>query len=177
MRLKLARRGQGIAIDFLCAALVFLLLFNAAMNLIEGSNKSVLDKTLLNELNARAEQTLDMLVRTDGQPNNWQEKTIDEVTMLGLAKRDRVLDNEKVEKFTQWASVYRSEDYNKAKALLLIGYDYYFKISDSGGTVLEQTGQPDSEMQKRMMAVTTKRIVNLDGGEAIAGLTIYYQKA
>jgi hypothetical protein len=146
------------------------------MNLIEGSNKSVADKAILNELNARTEQTLDMLVRTDGQPNNWQEKTIDEATMLGLAKRDRVLDSEKVTKFVQWASEYRSEDYNKAKALLLIGYDYYFKISDSGGTVLQETGQPDSEIQKKTIAITNKRIVNLDGGEAIARLTIYYPK-
>ena len=171
------KKGQGIAVDFLCAALIFLLVLNATINLINSSNRSLADKTLLNELNAKTGQTLDMLVRTEGIPGNWEEKTIDETAMVGLAKRDRVLDNEKASKLAEWASVYRSGDYNKVRALILTGYDYYFRITSANGTVLKETGKPSQEIEEKMLAITARRAVNFEGEEAIAIFTSYYPKA
>lgn len=171
-----SERGQGIAVDFLCAALIFLLVLNATVNLINSSNRSLADKTLLNELNAKTEQTLDLLVRTSGIPNNWEENGIDEAQVLGLAQRDRVLDSQKVSRMAEWAATYRSQDYNKSKALLLTGYDYYFGIKRGDGTVLQETGQPVTEVQEESLAVTAKRIVNFNGEEAIALFTVYYPR-
>jgi len=173
-------KGQGIALDLLFAILVFLLVLNASLSLIDSGNKSVSDKGILNQLNARALQTVDMLVRTDGEPNNWELESISNVEAIGLAKRDRALDIDKVERLadpsTGWASVYGSDDYNRTKALLLIGYDYYFRISDSDDTTLYETGQPEQSNWSQQMAVTARRIANLEGGEVIVELTIYYPR-
>jgi len=172
--LKISKKGQGIAIDFLFAVLIFLAMLNASIMLIDSNNKTVSDKTVLNQLNANAEQTIDMLVRTDGMPNDWEMKGIDEITLVGLAKGDRVLEEEKVEKFVQLAATHSSIDYNKLKSRLLIGYDYYFKITDSGGSILKETGQPSQMLRDKMTAASVKRIVNFNGDEVIAEFTVYY---
>ena len=176
MRLKPGERGQGIAIDFLFAVLVFLLVLNACMALMGSSAESASDKILLNELNAKTSQTIDMLVRTEGNPNDWEQHGIDEARIIGLAKRDRALDKGKVDKFVEWAANYSDVigDYNKVKSLLLIGYDYYFRIVDSDGLLLKETGQPDQAARERMVNVNVKRIVNFNGEEVIAELTIYF---
>jgi len=172
----LGRKGQGIAIDFLFATLVFLLVLNTSMTLIANGNQTVSDKSLLNELQSKSAQTLDIIVRTDGEPNNWEEKSIGSVTTIGLAKRDRALESGKVQKFTEWATTYRSADYNAIKSLLLIGYDYYFEISDSEGIVIANTGKPDVGVRSKGLEVSAKRIVNYEGEEAIARLTFYFQQ-
>jgi len=178
MHLTLGKKGQGIALDFLFAVLVFLLVLNTTMSLIDSSNESVSEKSLFNSLNAKAMQTIDRLVRTDGQPNNWELKGIDDATAIGLAKRDRALEDDKVAKFIEWTDDYSDPngDYNKVKSLLLIGYDYYFKLSDSTGATLEETGRPGQAARDQMMAVNVKRIVNYQGEEAIAEFEIYYPR-
>ena len=176
MHLTLTKKGQGIAIDFLFAVLVFLLVLNASLTLIDKNNLGVMDKNILNDLHSRATQTLDMLIRTSGQPNDWYKKTIDEVTVIGLAKRDRALETVKVEKFVEWAQDYGSVDYNKSKTLLLIGYDYRLKISDSDDFTLYQIPKILPSSWDNMVAINIKRIVNLDGDEVIVEFTIYYPR-
>lgn len=170
------KKGQGIAIDFLFAVLVFLLVLNASMTLIDNNNLSVFDKNILNDLHSQANQTVNMLVRTPGQPEDWHKKNIDDANVLGLAKRDLVLEFDKVEKFSEWAQDYGSADYNKCKSLLLIGYDYSLKINDSSGATLYQTPSTYPGSWDGMVALNSKRIVNLDGDEAIVEFTIYYPR-
>lgn len=176
--MKANEKGQGIAIDFLFAVLVFLLVLNASIALMDSSNSSAAGKSLIVDLQAKASQTIDMLVRTEGQPNDWQDRGIDEASIIGLAKRDRVLDKDKVNKFVEWGANYSdtSGDYNKARALLLIGYDFHFRIINSAGETLKEAPSQETPPSKwgDMTAVRVKRIVNLDGDEAIAELTIYY---
>ena len=166
------KKGQGIAIDFLFAILIFLLVLNASMALINSNNTTALDKNLMGELQASASQAIDMLVRTEGVPKDWQNKSIDEASLIGLAKRDRVLDSDKINTFMTWAEDYSDEtgDYNKVKTLLLSGYDFHFKIGDLEAPL--EINQPD--IWNDMTAVRIKRIVNFNGGETIAEFTIYY---
>jgi len=177
MQLKLAKKGQGIAIDFLFAALVFVLVLNTAITIVDSNYRSISNKDILNRLNAKTAHSLDVLVRTTGQPSDWEQKGVDDAEIIGLAKRDRTLDSEKLSKFLEWGSIYGSEDYNKTRVLLaLIGFDYHFKVSDSSGNLLGQTAQPPDNRWDEMIAVNIKRIVNLNGDEAIARLTIYYPR-
>lgn len=173
----LGKKGQGVAIDFLFAILVFLLLMNALFSLIDNGNRTASDKSILNQLNSRTQQTIDMLVRNGGTPEHWELGNIDNAEVMGLAKRDRALDLDKIEKFVEWGGTYGDQDYEKTKALLLIGYDYYFRISDSDDTTIYSTGQPGDNRWDNYMAVNVKRIVNLEGAEVIAELTIYYPRA
>jgi len=178
--MQLNGKGQGVAIDFLFAVLVFLLLLNAIMILIENSNKNVAEKGLLSEMNSTAIETIDRLVRTKGVPNNWEQKDISETLLIGVAKGDRALDEEKLEKFVEWTQDYRSLDYNSVKTLLLIGSDYYFSLEDSSGNTIQINGvDVSSELptnSENVPAVNVKRIVNFNGEEAIAQLTLYYPR-
>jgi hypothetical protein len=172
----MSSRGQGIALDFLFAVLVFLLVLNSVMTIIDSGTQSVSEKNLLNNLNAKASQTMDLLVRTDGNPNDWEKLDLGDVVAIGLAKRDRALDEDKVGRFFELAGSYSSSDYNAVKSLLLIGYDYYFELEDSEGLVLEQTGTPGDFRWEDMMQVTVQRVVNYNGVEVIAELSIYYPR-
>ncbi len=163
------KKGQGIAIDFLFAVMIFLLVLNASMALIDSSNATVADKNIIGELQSSASQAIDTLVRTAGMPKDWQNKSIDETSLIGLAKKDRVLDNGKVNTFVEWAEEYGTEDYNKVKTLLLSGYDFHFKIGSLEAPSINQPG-----FWENMTAVRIKRIVNFNGEEAIAEFTIYY---
>jgi len=176
--LRLNVIGQGIAVDFLFAVLVFLLVLNAALGIMDSGTRTVSDKALLGELEEKTTQTLDALVRTYGIPNDWETLDIADIEAIGLAKRDRALDIDKVSKFAEWGQAYASDDYNKLKSLLLIGYDYYFSISDSDGTVLYSAPDQGDIPTKwdAMTAVNVKRVVNLEGSEALAELTIYYPR-
>lgn len=169
-------KGQGIALDFLFAVLVFLLVLNASISLMDLSYESDLDKSLIVDLQAKAAQTIDALVRTEGSPSDWQNRGIGEASLIGLAKRDRALDEGKVNKFVEWANVYGSENYEKTRALLLIGYDYHFRIISSAGATRKEAPSQATQPSKwnGMTAVRAKRIVNFNGDEAIAEFTIYY---
>ncbi len=186
--MHLNKKGQGMAIDLLFAVIIFLLILGASMALINSNTTTLVDKNILRELQERAIQTTDMLVRTQGQPNNWEDLgTIDEIGVIGLAKRDRVLDEAKVDKFVQLIANYSDTtgDYNKVKSLLLIGYDYYFKMTDSSGTTIVlydgtgepvKSGIPPDDRWDNMTAMRVKRIVNFEGEAAIVEFTIYYPR-
>ncbi len=176
MQLSFSERGQGMAIDFLFAILIFLFLLNASMLLIESSGKLASDESILNALNNTASRTADMLVRTGGEPDDWYQLDIDSVTIIGLAKRDRVLENKKLSKLLEWGQTYGSSDYNKVKGLLLIGYDYYFKVSDSEGIVMHETGVPNDSRWNEMRAVSVKRIVSLSEEGVALDFAIYYPR-
>ena len=176
MQLISCEKGQGLAIDFLFAVLVFLLLLNASMLLIEGNSRLFSEESNLNALNSSATQAADMLVRTKGEPEDWHLQGIESVTRLGLAKRDRVLESKKLSKFLEWAQTYDSSDYNKAKELLLIGCDYYLKVSDSDGAVLHETGLPSDNRWNGMYAISVKRIVSLSEEEVAFDFAVYYPR-
>lgn len=176
MRLSFSGGGQGIALDFLFAILVFLLVLNTSIILIESSGRVASEESVLNEINSSVSQTADMLVRTKGQPDDWEELGIESVTRVGLARRDRVLDNAKLSRFLELGQFYGSSDYNKVKGLLLIGYDYYLRILDSGGSVLYQTGVPSDGRWDGMNAINAKRIVGLNEEEVLLEFTIYYPR-
>ncbi len=169
-------KGQGMAIDFLFAVLIFLLLLNTVLSLWSGNSKSFEKEALLSDLGSRASQAIDLLVRDSGTPNDWETRTIDDVNVIGLAKTDRVLDGEKVAKFTAWAQNFWSDDYNKVRQKMLLASDFYFRLSDEDGLVLAQTALPPTELQDKWWVINVKRIVKYGGDAAIAEISLYHPK-
>ena len=166
-------RGQAMAIDLLFAVMIFLLLLNAGLS-IWKSNASFLEgQGTFNELQLEAAMAADQLVRTAGTPDNWEERPIAEATAIGLAKRDLVLDDAKVNRFIQLAADFGSGDYNETRLRLLAGRDFYFKLSRNGAPLAE-TGKP-SDIE-RLWAVDVRRVVKYGGEPAVAELTLYYPK-
>ncbi len=166
---------QGVVIDLLFAVLIFLLLLNASFALWQNNAILLQNEVISNQLRLETTQVADMLVRHEGEPDDWEKKAeLGAVAAIGLAKRDRVLDETKVQRFAQLAATFWSSDYNAARVRLLAGRDFYFKLSNSAGGVIAETAHPDSPVNQ--WAVNVKRVVKFGGDAAVAELTLYLPK-
>ncbi|MCX6798474.1 MAG: hypothetical protein NTW59_00020 [Candidatus Diapherotrites archaeon] len=165
--------GQTIAVDFLFALLLFLLVLNSALSIWKNNSLLLEKQGTISGLQLEAIQAIDLLVRSSGSPDNWEERSLAETQIIGLAKRDRVLDPAKVNRFVLLSSAFGSDDYNGVKARLLVGRDFYFRLSNGSGTIAgTETAKPgDLDSQ---WAVNVKRIVEFGGDSAVAELTLYY---
>ena len=92
-------RGQGIAIDLFLGVAVFLLLLTAVLAIWSNTETTASKGLTENEMQQMAERALDRLIRTGGDPANWEEIGQAGVNAIGLAKADRVLDETKLRQF------------------------------------------------------------------------------
>ena len=105
-RTTIGARGQSLAIDTMSAILVFLLVTGSLTWL--WTSKALEAENLLyeDEIEILAERALDTLVRSPGLPENWENLEVDKINVIGLAKRDRVLEEEKINKLMQMSQEY-----------------------------------------------------------------------
>lgn len=134
---KPGARGESMVIDLTFAVFIFLLvafsLTSVWSNKAAESEKQIYeDGTLL-----LAERALDTLITSSGKPQDWETKLFADVNVIGLAKSDRVLDEEKINKLIEFVV---GEEPVKQK--LLIGEtDYYFRLIDpSTGEAVKNSG-------------------------------------
>lgn len=176
MKLRHAK-GQGIAIDLMFAMLVFMLLLGAILGLWQSNAVFLEKQSSLSQLQSEAVQGVDMLVRHQGEPDDWETKQdLSNVTTIGLAKRDRVLDMDKVNRLVELAGDppgFWEADYNTARTKMLAGRDFYFKLTNVEGAVIAQTANGNPQ---NMWAVNVKRVVTVGGDVAVAELTLYFPK-
>ncbi len=100
-------RGQGIAVDLMIAVLIFLLLMAATLA-IWSNTASVAGRQLSErEMQRMAENAMDALIRGSGSPADWEQVHCSEenINSIGLAKRDRVLDENKLNQFIWRAEI------------------------------------------------------------------------
>ena len=129
------KKGQGMVIDLMAAVLIFLIIGGSIMFVWADKEIEAEERFFENERITMAERTLDTMIKSNGLPANWEEyegtnsEIADNIQMLGLAKRDRVLDVEKVEKFAELSNL--DDTYAILRTKLLIGgNEYYFRIFD-----------------------------------------------
>jgi hypothetical protein len=119
--------GQVFSTDIIFAFTVFIIMavfLMSTWNFIFDVNKENNNRIRMELL---CMQITEQLVMTQGLPINW-ERAPENVTMVGLAKDDRVIDIEKLEAFM-------SIDYNTTKEILkTFEYDYYLVIEEAGYT-------------------------------------------
>jgi len=131
----LNKKGQGIAIDLMAGVLIFIIIGSSIMFVWGDKSFEVEENLFENERIAMAERTLNTIVISKGLPTDWEkyigteEEIANNIKMLGLARRDRVLDKKKVEKFAELSNF--EDNYAILKTKLLIGgNEYYFRILD-----------------------------------------------
>ncbi len=93
--------GQGIAIDLFLGVAIFLLLLTAVLAIWSNTETTASKELTEKEMQRMTEEALDRLIRSKGEPANWE--TLDPsdpaIITVGLAKADRVLDENKVASF------------------------------------------------------------------------------
>jgi hypothetical protein len=89
-------RGQGIAIDLFLGVAIFLLLLTAVLAIWSNTETTASKELTEKEMQQMAEDALDRLLRSQGEPANWEQPNAGDVTAIGLARADRILDENKV---------------------------------------------------------------------------------
>ncbi len=97
-----------MVVDLAFAVLIFLLVAGS-INWIWSSKATESEKQIYeDEMLLMAKRTLDALVRNSGEPADWKNPTvpIDDIKTIGLAKRDRILDEGKINKLLKLTEEY-----------------------------------------------------------------------
>lgn len=88
--------GQGIAIDLFLGVAIFLLLLTAVLAIWSNTETTASRELYEKEMQRMATEALDRLIRSKGDPENWEQPNAGNITAIGLAKADRVLDENKI---------------------------------------------------------------------------------
>ena len=113
------------------------------------------------ELQIIAFQTADLLVKSEGDPQNWENNPLN-VDVIGLATDDRNLSAEKVNSFINLS-------YNfTLKSLGLELYDFYFQLKDINGTKLAEYGKTPKNF-----VVNVQRLVLYENEKAIVEFALW----
>ncbi len=127
---------------------------------LESGDKEAVFKTM----EVKANYALDRLVKTKGSPENWEELPIEQVESIGLASKDREIDQKKLSTFINLSNT----NYDEVTHMLnLEGYDFYFRFE--GADTMETITDPTSNATE----VVVQRVVLYKGVTGVARLKLY----
>ena len=103
-------KGQIAVLDLLLAIVIFIIILTGFFLTWNRYTNRLDDSKLNNELSLHSFQTIQQLVTSPGMPNNW-EVNISGVMILGLAKKDGVIDENKL-------NALKTLNYDQVRSLL-----------------------------------------------------------
>jgi hypothetical protein len=157
-------KAQATLVDIMFGVFIFSVILAMMISFYGTNLENTQKQQLQTDLETKAFQTIDQLIRFKGKPNNWNELTINEVNLFGIAKRDRIIDENKLSKLSSLAIT----DYNTVKQKLNIGqYDFLLELQGIDNVSIGIT--PISEAT----IVVVRRIANYRGQEANVQLSLY----
>jgi hypothetical protein len=135
------KKAQAVSLDIVIGTTIFLAVLAIAVTIWENQNSFAENQLIDYELEATSSRALNFMVKNLGEKTNggtdWQfDPSIDNVLFIGLAKRDRAIDKNKLAKFVEYGKIWDDcttncfENYEKTKAkILLLGdMNYYFRF-------------------------------------------------
>lgn len=137
-----SERGQLFTSDFIFASAMFV----AALLLVHGyTNIASMRMQHSNEIHEReyaARRTAQMLVISQGIPQNWHALPDQNIRAIGLSSEPNVLSEEKIKRFKKLAD----ENYAFLKEILgLQKYDIALKITETSGKTLYSIGASETQ--------------------------------
>ena len=114
------KKAQITVVDFGLSIFIFTILVTVIVISLYNYHDRVAGRLEDEMIVASAVAVTDNFVKTSGYPNDW---TIDDVKIIGLATRDRVLSQEKVDKFCQ------ELEYDRARQIMGLMYHFHFSLS------------------------------------------------
>lgn len=159
----LNQKGQAVLIDFFFASIIFLIVFFAVQNQWGQDLQAVKEKSISQELQLKAYAIAETLVKSPGEPQNWETVPVSSIERIGLAQSTLSLDVQKVNAFKNL-----DQNYSFVKEKLAIGqYDYFFQLE---GTIDVNAGlAPPTDATK----IVIRRITEFEGSEAVVIFTLY----
>lgn len=121
------KSGQVWSLDLITSIVIFLMVLIPLFFLWTHVNTQSQQQMLFDETENLALSVSDALIRTKGVPEHWDAPG---VNMIGLASEENVLNATKVSYFLSMGS----SDYNRTRAILTGGYDFFFNLTDLNGT-------------------------------------------
>ena len=157
------QKGQTVLIDFFFASIVFLMVFFAIQTQWTQDFQQAKDKSTSQEMQLRAYAIAESLVKTKGEPGNWETLPASSIERLGLAQSTLSLDAQKVNAFKNL-----DLNYSVVKEILRAGQnDYFFQLD--GTTDVNAGIAPPIDATK----IVIRRIVEFEGSEAVVIFTLY----
>ncbi len=163
------RKGQVTLIDLLMGGTIFLLLIVLLFTIFEQNKEILKEQDALNEMKEKCVRAINLLVTSQGIPQNWKDLEIGEIKELGLAEKSKKINEEKLVRFSNLAS---GADYNSVKSLMnLTNYDFdlnFFGVDEVTAGVPAGIGD--------FWKINIRRIVQYKGSEAFVEITCYKPK-
>jgi hypothetical protein len=162
-------RGVMFTLDLIAAMLFFLIILLAVFWLWSSAYRHMGEYRESNARQAKLQDISSMLVKTQGNPPDWQTRPVDPDSTLaiGLASSENVLDAGKLQKFAD-------ADYERLREIMgLGGEDFSLTVAEnySGAPVVRYS--VGAEMGSRQKSVV-RRYALLNGTRVELKLTGYY---
>lgn len=127
------RKAQVASIDLFIAITAFIFLISATVYAWNICNTRLADDIEYEKMELAAFHITDIMVKSQGSPSAWEELPAG-IEVIGLARDDRLLSQDKVDAFV-------GLDYGSVKEKFNIGlYDYKFRLKDLANNVLQESG-------------------------------------
>ena len=124
-------KAQAWSFDFMASVTVFFLVVITLFFVWEYTVYQNTEQMIFNEMENKALMTADMMIRTKGFPEQWNDSN---VQLIGLADDENVLDETKMITFV-------GMDYENTKMILGIpSYEYFFQVVHLNGTQAQSQG-------------------------------------
>jgi hypothetical protein len=128
-----SRQGQAWSFDFLASVTIFFMVLIVLFFAWEYSAVQNTDQIIFNDMESRALNTVDTIIRTGGFPEHWNETTVE---VLGLASEENILNETKIVMLVNM-------DYDDVRRIMgLHPYQFYFQVLNLNNTQAESGGTP-----------------------------------
>ena len=157
------KKGQMAITDLFIALFVATILVILLMVVWNRYSLILIESSDYEGMQVIAFQTADLLVKSSGEPDNW-ELNPDNVDTIGLASSDRVLSEEKVDAFLGLLLNITSN------SLGLELYDFYFQLNHINGTMLKDYGESPILNES---VINVQRLVLYKNEKAVVELALW----
>jgi len=152
-------KGQIFTTDFIFAATIFLFILVISITSFGLIQNSLSQEEFFGEMQEKAVNASQILISTQGTPNSWELSESLAIDSIGITKERNIIDELKFKKLIEW----NSSNYEEVKDLLGLGkYNFYFKLTEMNGKIIEESGVFPSDSDK---TIVIERYVLFEGEE------------
>lgn len=181
------RKAQVLVGELIIAVFIFTLVLATVFFLWDTTSVSITKSEFLHEMDASSSDALEKLVRTEGYPEDWANRSLNETSAIGLASNDsRILDQDKVLRFMDLLDSEKYDDlcgdvtisnYDCSRYILgLKKYELRFTLTDMEDVTLVLAGRNCSTGKAPTgseFMVSVKRSAVLDGEIVKANMVVW----